>query len=123
MYRQDLSADNRKLINRRQDVRLVINSSGILSDKLCEIYNSSKNCGTFPNSLKLADVIPIHKHKETTLLRNYRPVRLLPVISKIFERKMSNEILNYIEKYLSPYIFAYRKGRTTEQCLLLMIER
>ena len=102
--------------------RQVINSSGIISGKLCEIYNSSKNSGTYPNSLKLADVIPNHKHEETTSLKNYRPVSLLPGVSKLFERKMSNEILNYIEKYLSPYIFEYRKGRSTEQCLLLMIE-
>ena len=96
-------------------VRLVINSSGIISGKLCEIYNSFKNSGTYPNSLKLAFVIPIHKHEETTLLKYYRPVSLLPVVSKIFVRKMSNKILNYIEKYLSPYIFGYRKGRSTER--------
>ena len=83
-------------------VRLVTNSSGIISGKLCEMYNSSKNSGTYPNSLKLADVIPIHKHEETTLLKHYRPLSLLPGVSKVFERKMSNEILNYIEKISVP---------------------
>ena len=103
-------------------VKLLVNSSDIISGKLCEIYNVSKNCEKYPNSMKLADVIPIHKHNETTLLKNYRPVSLLPIVSKIFERKMSNEIITYIEKHLSPYIFGYRKGHSTEQCLLLMVE-
>ena len=71
----------------------------------------------------MADVIPIHKENETTLLKNYRPVSLLEVVSTSFERIMFEEILKYIDIYLSPYIFGYRKGNSTEQCLILMIEK
>ena len=40
----------------------------------------------------------------------------------LFERDMYNQILAYIDKYLSPYLFAYRKGYSTEQCLTVMLE-
>lgn len=57
-----------------------------------------------------------------TLAKNYRPVSLLPAASKIFERNMYNEIIDFIEKSLSPYLFGFRKGHSTEQCLLVMLE-
>ena len=72
--------------------------------------------------LKLADVTPIHKKAETTLLKNYRPVSLIPIVSKLFERNMYNQIMLYINKFLSPYLFRYIKGYSTEQCLAVMLE-
>ena len=54
--------------------------------------------------------------------KNYRPVSLLPILSKLYERKMYDSIFSYIEKFLSPYLFGYRKGHSTQQCLLVMIE-
>ena len=66
--------------------------------------------------------MPIHKKEETTLLKIYRPVSLIPVVSKLFERDMYNQILSYIDKFLSPYLFGYRKGYSTEQCLIVMLE-
>ena len=71
--------------------------------------------------MKLAD-ITLHKKAETTLLKNYRPVNLIPIVSKLFERNMHNQILSYINKFLSPYLFGYREGYSTEQCLTVMLE-
>ena len=55
-------------------------------------------------------------------MKNYRPVSLLPIISKVFERIMYNQMFLYINNHLSPYIFGYRKGHSTEQCLMVMME-
>ena len=74
------------------------------------------------NTLKLADVTPIHKKDENTLLKNYRPVSLIPIVSKLFEREMYNQILLHIDNFLSPFLFGYRKGYSTEQCLIVMLE-
>ena len=57
----------------------------------------------FPNNLKLADATPVLKKKEdTSLLKNYRPVCVLPVVSKIHERIMQKQILEYLESIISP---------------------
>ena len=56
-------------------------------------------------------------------MKNYRPVSLLPIVSKLFEKKMSGQIVEYIDGFLSPYLFGYRKGHSAEQCLAVMLEQ
>ena len=77
----------------------------------------------FPSKLKLADISPIYKKLETVKKGNYRPVSVLPVVSKIFERIMDKQTNEYMEKYLSPYLCGYRKGYSCQHALLVMIER
>jgi hypothetical protein len=48
--------------------------------------------GEFPITLKTATVIPIFKKGDKTNLNNYRPICLLPVISKIFEKVINNQL-------------------------------
>ena len=97
-------------------------SSDIVGPYLSRIYNNSKNTQTYPLSLKVADVTPIPKTREKISLNQYRPVSLIPIVSKLFEKNMFNQTSSYIDKYLSPYLFGYRKGHSTEQCLVIMIE-
>ena len=104
-------------------VKMLIVTNDISSCYLTNIYNESKEEQIFPDSLKLADVTPIHKKDNKTTKEKYRPVSLLPVVSKLFERDMHNQIINYIDKFLSPYLFGFRKGHSTEQCLSVMLER
>ena len=47
---------------------------------------------------------------------------LIPVVSKVYEKNMYEQIYSYVEKFLSPYHFGYRKKHSTEQCLIIMIE-
>ena len=81
--------------------KIIIATNEISSVYLTKIYNDSKDFQNFPDSLKYADVIPIHKKDEKTNKENYRPVSLLPTISKLFERDMYNQINIYIKKHLS----------------------
>ena len=93
-----------------------------VSNYLNDTYNDSKNYQNYTMSLKRANVIPLHKKDERTLMRNYRPVNLLPIVSKLFERNMYNQILTYSDKFPSHYLFGFRKGHSTEQCLITMLE-
>ena len=77
----------------------------------------------FPSKLKLADITPLHKKLEAVLKENYRPVSLLPVVSKIFARIMQYQMKPCIEKYLSPYLCRYRKGYSSQYALIAMIEK
>ena len=102
--------------------KLLIGTNDIVSSYISKMYNENKNNDKYPDSLKSADVTPIYKEKERTSKRNYRPVSLLQILSKLYERTMSEQISAYMEKYLSPYLFGYRKGYGTQYCLLAMIE-
>ena len=57
------------------------------------------------------------------MLKNYRPVSVLPVVSKIYERIMQKQILEYIDKHLSPHLCGYRKGWSTQTALISMLEK
>ena len=60
------------------------------------IINQSINTGIFPEQLKLAIVKPLFKNKgKNCLFGNYRPISLLPAISKVFERVMYNQLYDY----------------------------
>ena len=62
-------------------------SSDICSKYLLNIWNNEiVTNGYFPDKLKLADVTPVYKKDDATQAKNYRPVSVLPTISKVFER-------------------------------------
>ena len=73
--------------------------------------------------LKLADISPIFKKLGSIFVKNYRPVSVLPVVSKLFERLMQKQTNDFIEKHLSPYLCGYRKGYNCQYALLCMIEQ
>ena len=78
---------------------------------------------TFPSKLKCADISSIFKKLDCLLKENYRPVSILPVVSKIFERIMEKQIKGFIETRLSAYLCGFRKGYNTQYALTAMIER
>ena len=77
--------------------RRIKDVSDVCSPVLANIWNEeillNKN---FPENLKLADVTPIFKKKDKTFVENYRPVSVLPTVSKIFERIMQKQITDFI---------------------------
>ena len=76
----------------------------------------------FSDNLKLADITQIFK-KENPLHRvNYRPVSVLPSFLKVFEKLIQKQISGYINNYLSPYLSWYRKGFSSQQALMSLIE-
>ena len=58
---------------------------------------------TFPNKLKLADIAPAHKKDNKTDKNNYRPISILPAISKIFKWMMQIQIASFINEKLYTY--------------------
>ena len=62
---------------------------------------SYKACGKlyFPNKLKLADIALVYKKKDPTLVENYRPISVLPVL-KFFEKIIQKPFCNYVDEFL-----------------------
>ena len=86
-------------------------------------YNSSIATGVFPRNQKLADISPIFKDSDKHIKSNYRPVSILPALSKISERLMSYQINDYMHDKLSMFLCGFRKGMSAQNCILFMIEK
>ena len=105
-------------------VKILKEAVDIVAQPLADIWKFEIILGRkFSSQLKLADITPLHKKLETIKKENYRPVSLLPVVSKLFERLMQKQMTVYIEKFLSPYLCGYRKGFNSQYALLAMIEK
>ena len=81
------------------------------------IYN-----GIFPNNLKHADITPTFKKIERLHKTNYRPISILPTLSKVYEKLFYNQIYNYFNGIFSRYLCGFRKGQSTQHCLIFMLE-
>ena len=103
-------------------IKLLMDTCDISSSYITTIYNYSitNSCYT---SLKWADITPVHKKDDRSLKSNYRPISILPSISKIFERIIHDQIVIFVEQYLSPYLCGFRKGYSMQYCLIIMLER
>ena len=66
-----------------------------ISGMLANLINTTFQHGKFPASLKGAQVIPIHKKNDPLNKENYRPVSVLPIFSKTYERVMHNQLSDY----------------------------
>ena len=97
--------------------------SGDLCKFITDIINDCISNSDFPKDMKKADITPVFKDTDRTLKSKYRPVSLLPIISKLFERVMSNQITVFIEAFLSQYLCGYRKGYSTQHALTLLVEK
>ena len=72
----------------------------------------------------MAEIIPIVKSGDSTLMQNYRPICLLPFLSKIFERAIYNRLLDYLEKnsIISPCQFGFLPGKSTKMAIQNLTE-
>ena len=93
-------------------------------DPFLHICNLSFNKGIFPDAMKVAKVIPIHKSGEKNVFNNYRPVSILSRFSKILERLFCNRLENYIEKnkILNDSQYGFRNHRSTAMAIIDLIE-
>ena len=87
----DLKAKNSECVD-GLSVKLLKAIKYETSKAITHIINQSLHTGIFPDKLKLAKVIPVFKKGDRTKLDNYRPISILPAISKIFERAIFDQL-------------------------------
>ena len=89
----------------------------------CDDINDSIRSSKFPNELKQADIVPAHKKRSKLSKENCKPIRILPNVSKIYERCLYDQIATYLEHIFSRYQCGFCKGYSAQQCFLAMIEK
>ena len=89
------------------------------------IVSQMLTTGIFPDKLKIAKVIPLFKKGDKSIFSNYRPISLLPSLSKLFEKVIFQQLYKYLEDsnlfYESQY--GFRKGNSTELASLEIVNR
>ena len=87
----------------------------VLIPQLLYIFKQSVNTGKFPEKWKIATIVPIFKGGNKEEVSNYRPVSLLPVTGKIFEKILHYQIVNFLDdnKFLSDKQNGFRKEKST----------
>ena len=89
--------------------KILKQSSEACKESLTNLFNKTIRESNFPKELKLADVTPIYKKDDPNTSKNYRPVSVLPVTSKIFERLLPKQ-LSLFENIYSGVKFNDEKG-------------
>ena len=103
-------------------VKIIKANENFFAETICFYFNKALENGKFPNCLKLANITPVFKKGPRTSKNNYRPVSILPIFSKIFERLLSRQLSEFFDNILSKFQCGFRKGYGTQHCLLLMLE-
>ena len=80
--------------------------------------------GIFPDSMKIAKVVTVFKQGSHLSCDNYRPISILPTLSKIVEKCIFNQFMAYLstEDILTPKQYGFRPASTTTDCLVDLIE-
>mgnify|MGYP000542503182 CR=1 FL=1 len=91
----------------------------ILAEPICNLINLSIESATFPSILKFASITPVYKKDDRTLVSNYRPIAVLPLLSKIFEKFITVRLTDFFLKHkiISPSQFGFQSGVSTVDAL------
>ena len=87
----------------------------IFADVLKKCFNNSLDECTFPTNLKAGDVSAIHKKEDVNRKQNYRPITILPPVSKICEKLVENQIKPVSLGFLNPMLCGFSKKYSTQQ--------
>ena len=96
----------------------------VIINPLTLIINQMVETGIFPYVLRISKVIPIYKKGDVSLLSNYRPISLLPTLSKNFERIIYNQLYKYFvdNRLLTEHQFGLRAKHSTELATIRLVD-
>lgn len=99
--------------------------SSVVRKPLAHIINMSLITGEIPQEWKEAKVVPVHKKGPTNDFDNYRPISVLPVISKIMERIVHEQFMDYLESnnLINDSQFGFRQKRSTQLAVTLLLDK
>ena len=98
-------------------------NSYVCVEPLTQIFNDCIEKSTFPDELKCADVSSLPKNGSANTRTNFRPISVLPTVSKLFERIMDKQIVAYITPFLSSLLCGFRQGYSAQHALVRLLEK
>ena len=81
--------------------------------------------GVFPNSFKIAKVVPIYKKGDPMDITNYRPISILPCFSKLLEKIVHSRVDSFFSRnnLFNPDQYGFRKSHSTDAAILKLYDR
>lgn len=103
--------------------RILKRYTHLLVAPITHICNLAISSGLFPSIFKKALIKPVHKGGERDRVDNYRPISILPSMSKILERVMNDRLVRFLESQhlLSSSQYGFRRGRSTGDAVLDLV--
>ena len=100
--------------------KIIRECADLISVSLCDLFNKSLLSGIFPDDWKCARVTPLFKQGEASDLNNYRPISVISVIAKVFERIVCDQLYNFLsnEDIISTHQLGFRSLHSTLTALL-----
>ena len=104
---------------------LLKDSASVIASPIAHIINLSLRTSTVPNLWKIAKICPIFKSGNSDLVENYRPISILPILSKLLEKSVHKQLYEYLEshKLISDCQFGFRKNRSTKLATMLFCDK
>ena len=101
------------------NARTLKTMSDTISIPLAHIFNLCLEQSIWPEVLKAAEIVPIHKDKDKQIVSNYRPISLISNLAKIFEKVIYNRINNFVQKnnIINDHQFGFIKRKGTKDAL------
>ena len=101
-------------------VKLLKRAKSVISIPLTKIFNHSVLTGVYPAKLKYAKVIPVYKGEDETLPENYRPISLLSIYNRLFEKMLYRRLIKFIDKndILYDLQYGFRNKHSTQHAIL-----
>ncbi|RVE43981.1 hypothetical protein evm_011365 [Chilo suppressalis] len=96
-----------------------------LARPISHICNLCFSTGTFPAMLKRSLITPVHKAGDKTKIDNYRPISLLPTLSKILEKSITSRLVTFLENnnFFSPTQYGFRQNMSTTNAIEDVIQQ
>ena len=91
-------------------------------EKLTNCINNSLSEGLFSGSLKRANITPVQKKNYPLDKENYRPVSILLLLSKVYERVIFDQLSEYMQTFLNKILCGFRKAHSTQHALFRLFQ-
>lgn len=104
-------------------IKLIKDAVHYVTSPLTFIFNLSFTSGKFPDAFKIAKVTPVYKKGPKDEAGNYRPISVLPVLGKVFEKIVNNRLLDFLEKnhVLYEHQYGFRKKYSTKLSMINLV--
>ena len=104
-------------------VKVLKENANFFAEQIFLQFNDGVESSKYAESFKFAYITPAFKQGSRNLKDNYRPISILPLVSKIFEKLLCNQLSNDFDNIFSRFQCAFRKGFYAQHSLLLMTEK